>query len=54
MLFVMLFGLLYGAMNTYVGRRTWQWLQAVAPLHVPRWPFWAVFWLLASCFSLLG
>ncbi|KPL90199.1 metallophosphoesterase [Herpetosiphon geysericola] len=39
---------LYGGINLYIGRRTWQWLQAIAPQRIPRWLFWLSFWLLAS------
>ncbi len=39
---------LYGSINLYIGRRTWQWLHAIAPQQIPRWLFWTSFWLLAS------
>ncbi|XSG77306.1 metallophosphoesterase [Herpetosiphon llansteffanensis] len=39
---------LYGSINLYIGRRTWQWLHAIAPQRIPRWLFWTSFWLLAS------
>ncbi|MCA0350653.1 MAG: metallophosphoesterase [Chloroflexi bacterium] len=40
--------LLYASINWYLGRRTWQWLQALIPQRIPRWGYWVVVWLLAS------
>lgn len=43
-LIISLFLLLYGGINSYIGIRTWQWLQSLVPRALPRWVKW-VYWI---------
>ncbi len=44
--------LIYGSINAYIGLRTWQWLQVIAPFSMPSPLYWLVFWLVACSFLL--